>query len=224
MVDAQAGHRALAHETEEQAVRRLEDRGVFHPDRGQLVDVEEAPVVDLLAGHPPVRRAVGLVRQQRVELVHARRVAGLSVEDADVVLDEGAHGRRRREQGDELLPPFFLLALARGHVLGALLGGRRQRREPRDERLQRGDVGVIAAERGHEAIDPVAEDAGPRLWRDRQDGVEVAHEEAPVLEDELELTAIEHHAVLVAQHRQQDLVGQLGLHGPPLDIEGGRVR
>ena len=223
MIDAQPRHRALPHQAEEQPVGGLEDLGLLHADGRQLVDVEEAPVVDLLARHAPVGGAIGLVGQQRVQQVHALRVARLAVEEPDVLSDEGAHGGRRLEQRDELLAADLLVAPARGHPLGALLRVRRQRREPGDERLQRDDVGVLAAQRPGEGVDAVAEDARPRARRDRQHRVEVADEEAAVLEDELQLAAVEHGAVLVAQDRQQHLVGQLGLHGAPVDVEGRRV-
>jgi len=32
---------------------RLEDFGALHTDGNQIVDVEEAPVVDLVGGHAP---------------------------------------------------------------------------------------------------------------------------------------------------------------------------
>ena len=223
VIDAQPGHRSLAHEAEEQAVGRLEHLRLLHPDGGQLVDVEEAPVVDLLAGDAPVGGAVRLVGEQRVQRLHALGVAGLAVEEPDVVLDEGAHRGRRRQQRDQLLTADLLFAPARGHARGILVRVRRQRREPRDERLQRDDVGVLGAQRGGEDVDAVAQDPGPRARRDRQHGVEVADEEAPVLEAQLQLAAVEHGAVLVAEHGQQDLVGELGLHGPPVDVEGRGV-
>src|SRR6267143_389691 len=92
VIDAQPGHRSLAHEAEEQAVGRFEHLRLLHPDGGQLVDVEEAPVVDLLAGDAPVGGAVRLVGEQRVQRLHALGVAGLAVEEPDVVLDEDARG------------------------------------------------------------------------------------------------------------------------------------
>ena len=62
---------------EEKLVRRLENLRHFHPDRGQVVDVEEAPVVDLLRGHPPEGEPIGLLVEQRVKRVEAARVARL---------------------------------------------------------------------------------------------------------------------------------------------------
>ena len=55
---------------EQQRVGRVEDLRVLHPDRGQGVDVEEPPVVELLVRDPPVREPVPLLGRP------ARRAAG----------------------------------------------------------------------------------------------------------------------------------------------------
>src|SRR3989442_9678835 len=57
-----------------------------------------------------------LLGQQRVQQVHALRVAGLAVEEPDVLSDEGAHGGRRLEQRDELLAADLLVAPVRAFV------------------------------------------------------------------------------------------------------------
>ncbi len=85
---------------------RLAEHGrELHADGGQLVDVEEAAVVDLLGGDAPVRETVRLLVEQPVEVVEAPRVAALAVADADRLLDatraparsaRPAAGRRRR--------------------------------------------------------------------------------------------------------------------------------
>ena len=77
MIDPEPGHDAVAHQPEDEAVGLLEDRGHLHANGGQLVDVEEPPVVDLLAGHAPVRHAIGLLAEQPVEQVEGGRIAGV---------------------------------------------------------------------------------------------------------------------------------------------------
>ena len=67
VIDAQSGRRAPADQLEHEAVHLVEHRRVFHAQRRQLVDVEEPAVVDLLGGHPPVREAIRLRVEQRVE-------------------------------------------------------------------------------------------------------------------------------------------------------------
>ena len=56
-------------------VHQLQHRRLLDADRRQVVDVEEAPVVDLLGGDAPEAQAVGLVAQQRLERVEAARIA-----------------------------------------------------------------------------------------------------------------------------------------------------
>ena len=60
----------------------LEDVLALHAQGGQVVDVEEPAVVDLVGGHPPVGQAVALVLEQVVQQVEAPRVARLAVERA----------------------------------------------------------------------------------------------------------------------------------------------
>ncbi len=65
MIDPHAGDRARADQFEQQPMRRIEDLGQLHPDRGEIVDVEETAVVDFLRSHAPESEAIGLIVQQR---------------------------------------------------------------------------------------------------------------------------------------------------------------
>ena len=64
VVDPKAMDGARPQQLEQHLVRGVEDIGVLDADRGQRVDVEEPPVVQLLRGNPPVRQAVPLPVQQ----------------------------------------------------------------------------------------------------------------------------------------------------------------
>ena len=66
---------ALFDQIEEQRVRGGEDRGIFHPQPDEIVDVEESPVVDLVERGAPVRQAIRLRVEQRVQAIEAGRVA-----------------------------------------------------------------------------------------------------------------------------------------------------
>ena len=83
MIDRAARWRRRADQLEDEAVHLVEDRRVFHPQRGELVDVEEAAVVDFLGRDAPVRQAVRLLVQQPIERVEAARLAGDAVEPRD---------------------------------------------------------------------------------------------------------------------------------------------
>jgi hypothetical protein len=84
VIDAKPVHLPGGEEAERENVRFLEDVQVLHPDRRQGVDVEEAPVVDLLPRHTPVGEPVGHVAvEELVQRVEAARVA-VPVESGEV--------------------------------------------------------------------------------------------------------------------------------------------
>ena len=57
-----------------------EDLGIFHPDGGKIVDVEEAAVVDLVHGYTPEAQAIRLVFQQAFQAIEAARVSWLAID------------------------------------------------------------------------------------------------------------------------------------------------
>ena len=68
-------------------MRRVENFRQFHPDRGQIVDVEETPVIDFLRRHPPESEPIGLIVQQRIERIEAARIARRAIDLRDGLLD-----------------------------------------------------------------------------------------------------------------------------------------
>ena len=72
MVDAQAVQHALAQQLEDQPMRVLEQLRQLHAQAGQLVDVEEAAVVDVVGGDAEMRRRAsagpGSARRARCQL------------------------------------------------------------------------------------------------------------------------------------------------------------
>ena len=112
MVETDAGDLPLGHEAQEQPVGFAEDRRVLHADGGQFVDVEEAPVVDLLGRHAPGGQPVGLVvvapcMEQHAELVRGRMDVGAEDVAVGRLVPHGA-------ADDDVLPEP-------GHELGPLL-------------------------------------------------------------------------------------------------------
>jgi len=93
VIDAEAVDRATLQQRERVGVCALEHRRHFHPDRRQLVDVEEAPIVDFLSGYPPVRKAIGLVVEQRVEGVEAARIPRNAIQAPDDTFDVRTRSR-----------------------------------------------------------------------------------------------------------------------------------
>ena len=75
VIDPHAGHRAGADQLEQQFMRRVEHLRQFHPDRGEIVHVEEAPVVDLLGRDAPEGETIRLIVQELIERIEAPRLA-----------------------------------------------------------------------------------------------------------------------------------------------------
>ena len=61
VINTETSHASFLEKTKHQAVKGLEDHRVLHPDGDEFIDVEEAPVVDLLGSDPPEGQAIGLV-------------------------------------------------------------------------------------------------------------------------------------------------------------------
>src|SRR5690349_10619096 len=98
MVDSQAVKLAFVNQAQNELVSLHEDGGVFHADRRQLVDVEEPSIVDLVGGDAPVGQSVCLVLQEFVEQVEAAGIAGHSIDQLQVFLQEGIDFRCCRGQ------------------------------------------------------------------------------------------------------------------------------
>ena len=81
-------------------------------------------------------------------------------------------------------------------------------------------VGPAAPQIGDDRLENRADRARPQ----RQARVEVAAMKRAAVVLDGDLLVFEHAAVLIAQHRQQDLVGELGLGRIPVDVEEPRRR
>ncbi len=64
VVEAKPVDRSLAEETKHELVRRGEHLRILHAKRGEVVDVEEAAVVDLVERGSPVRETIGLCLEE----------------------------------------------------------------------------------------------------------------------------------------------------------------
>ena len=58
MIDPQSGNGAGFDQLEQKFVGGIENLQQLHPDGGQIVDVEEAPIIDLLRRYLPEGQAV----------------------------------------------------------------------------------------------------------------------------------------------------------------------
>ena len=99
-------------ELSEERVCGGKDAGILYPQAGEPIDVEKAPIVDLVRRRPPVRQPIGLDLEQLMERVEALGAADLAVDVPDRGLDLLADRRTFRDQPREACPRDFLLALA----------------------------------------------------------------------------------------------------------------
>ena len=72
MVEAQTLQRAAGDQLADQLVHRRERAGVLDPQPGKRADVEEAPVVELGRGQPPMRQPKMLALEQTMQSGPAR--------------------------------------------------------------------------------------------------------------------------------------------------------
>ena len=114
------------------------------------------------------------------------------------------------------------LALPPRQAFGPRVGIRGNRREPRDQRLELHQLGVLGSQPLVQLGQAVAEDAREGARSQGQHRVVVPHAEAALVEHQPQLPGVEHRAVLIAQDRQQHLAGQLGLDRIPFDVEMNR--
>ena len=112
MIDPESGHCACADQFKNQAVNRVEHFWQLHPDRGQIVYVKKAAVIDLLCSDTPKGQTIRLGVQQFVELIETARVARVPVDLCEGFFDCLLYLRRLRTT--TLQPPFddFLLSRA----------------------------------------------------------------------------------------------------------------
>ncbi len=106
VVHPEAAHPAPPYEPEEKRVHGGEDLGLFHPEARELVDVEEAPVVQLFGRLPPEAQEVGLLPEKgrgSVFSAGASPPVHPSERPGEGAHEIGALGRRPRE------PPFYAL-------------------------------------------------------------------------------------------------------------------
>ena len=79
MVEPQAGDLAFPDQPQDQLVRGGEDVGFFHAHTGQVLNVKETAIVDLIESSPPISEPVGLLFQKFMEAIEAIGPPGLSV-------------------------------------------------------------------------------------------------------------------------------------------------
>ena len=216
MVHPHPADQALLEPVPQQRVRQLEHLVPLRADAGQVVDVEEAPVVDAI-GHAVGGQAPGLTLQQIVQRIEAARIAHMAVVGSQPCLQDGPRGRMVAQQGAQAGLELFLQAQAFGLVgrVAALPGGQAFETLPQGLPFP-----------GRFWVQP---GMGAAVHQQRQvarvDGEAVVivgqhHRVAFGPPGQLELALLQHQAVLVFQHRLQHTPTVLGIAGlGPVDVE-----
>ncbi len=208
VIHPHAGDDAPPHQRQDAPMNRLEHLGILGTQPGQIVDVEEAPVVDLVAGRAPVGQPPCLALEQLVQPALRER--------RDVAVDAPRHGRVVPIQLPEPLTQQNAVTIALRHRLAAELRAAGQL----------GEGGAQAGELQSRCVRELGRDLGIQHQRvaARVHGKQVlvvAHCEAAAgsIEYQLELAAIQRIPVEISQHRQQNLAGEGALRGTPVDVE-----
>src|SRR6185312_13901207 len=169
-----------------------------------LVDVEEPPVVDLLARDAPVREPVVLLLQERIDPFDVAVAAILRILLREHAVDRGRDLAARIAQLAEPALDDLLLARTLGATVGRGLARGRQVLERTLDRLQLLEVAVVSRQRQSRLRE--REDRAIAARRGRPAPLVVRDPERAAVADDRELAALELEPELLAEHGQQDLV------------------
>src|SRR5262249_20768116 len=123
MIDSAAPHASLTNELQEELVRFLKDRFFFHPNGGQVIDVEKPPIIDFLRCHLPGSEPIRLFIEQGVQEIEALRPPPLSVEHSYIVEHEVADDGTLVDEGGQSFLDDFLFAIVLCDSFGISLPG-----------------------------------------------------------------------------------------------------
>ena len=219
MIDPQAIDVAAGQQLEHQAVTFREDLGRLHADGRQLVDVEEAAVIDLIVGGLPVREAIDLGVQQLVEVVVTVRVSGRPVEFQHAAANVRGDGRGAFHQRAEPALYHLFLPLSLRHGGGLSDGAFGQMLEGGDDALQFAQLLGVGRRGLLQRVQAVRQNVFVASRFDGQKRLVVPQEERPVPVFEFQFPRFENLAVLAAEDGQEDSILQFIFDGPPVDVE-----
>ena len=219
MIEPKPGDDPTADQVEDERVRVVEDVGLLHADGREIVDIEEPPIVDLVCGRPPVGEAIVLGLQQIVQPVEAGGLPAGAAPPGHGAIDVGADLRRGVGEPGEPPARHFLLTVALGNRLPLGRPARRQVLQRRQDTEKLLESRRFRSQLPFEPLGLVAQHGDRGAGFDRQDVRAVRDREPAVGECEVELPSLEHHAVLIAQDRQEHLAFELALDRRPVDVE-----
>ena|SRR5437667_3280883 len=205
MIDTKPFGFALGGKLEHQTMRCLEHRFVLHAQCSEMVDVEKTAIVDLVGGHAPVSDTVRLRLQERVQGGEAFALTGRAVELADGSVDSLGKWRMLAHQLRQSALMQLFVTLPFGNLSRSRLVTPWQMAKGGDEtaKLAGGGRRQRIARRLQRAI----ENRGVFARIDGQPMLVVTNGKCACLcfVDELQLTSLEHAAIVIAKDRHEHL-------------------
>jgi len=107
-------------------------------------------------------------------------------------------------------------------VLGIRHRPRRQSAQRGDDALQLDEMRVVRRQAGAHGFERRLQDTDPCAGPHRQAAIVESNPEGTARVAQTKLAVFEHAAVLIAQERQEHLVGEVGFRRAPIDVEESR--
>jgi len=200
VIDAKSRDGAVGDPAEHPRMRGGEHERVLDPHADQIVDLEEAPVVQVVAGAPPVHQAIGLRIEQRLQPMTSLG----SREARDGALERDAElggGMVAFQDGGEDLIARHDAAGGENRIRGAPPG-----------KTSHADGQVV------ERSGPVADDLQDAAWLDGKGCLAVPDAQPAILAREADLPARETAPTRFGEHRQEHRPGS-GRGAVPVNVE-----
>ena len=222
VIDTQAGNGAVRQQLQQPGMRGREDLALLLTYGSQLIDGEEAAVVDLFPRRTKGGEAVALGIQQLIERIEAVGLLGSAIDPGDASLDGSCNLWRGCYQVRDAALDDDLLAATLGQFLR--IGCRRsgQSLARRDDAGQFQLCRVLLIQCTQE-LQRRGQDERVGWRGDRQRRLVVVDRERAVCKGKLKFSAFQDHPVGITEDRQQNLAAQLFLQRTPVDIKIGGV-
>src|ERR1700686_1760535 len=207
-------------------MRCLEYAFIFHAQAGEIVGIEEAPVVNVVRGNAPVGETKGLGLNKLVEFLKTGGSGGIAIDQRDGFADAtGDFGRARSQLRQAALMNLFVAAALGNAIAGNFLPGR-QMTKGCNQALKFEQIGILFAEglsRLHSAVLKYA-----RIFL-RVDGetmfvIRNVKFTALLVKHQLQFTTLQHGSVMIAEYGDQHLSMELFFERLPVDVKEIGVR
>ena len=168
MVQTQAVYLALGQKVKNKTMGGIEYCWLFDTHAREVIDIEEAAVVDLVGGNAPVRKPIALKLDQIVQLVETDGISSAAVEFGQIVGDVTDDVGTAFAHDGKIAFVHVLVALALGHGRRRSICTRRQTRKCGKQSLQFHKLHVAFAQNVGKPFTLVSDDGRIGRRVDRQ--------------------------------------------------------